>query len=238
MLRYLAFAIAFLLSSCESSPESPDLSADYFPLKVGMYQIYDVDETQYNQLTGNVQSVYQLKVLIADSLANVEGGYTYVLHRQKRNDANSAWENLPTWTARISNRQGIVSEENTSFVKLLFPLGDGVSWNGNAFNSLGGDQVCGDDAGPCDIYQMENVNSPYSPSPDASFDHSVVVVQNDNPDLIVKQDVRKEVYAEGIGLVYRESTVLNYCTKPDCLGKQIIETGVRYRQVIKEYGGL
>lgn len=238
MVRYFSLLFVLVSLSCQPSPETEDHSTSYFPLKVGAYFIYDVDETQYNQITGNVQSLYELKVTISDSVLNQEGGYTYILNRQKRTASGLPWENLTTWTARINARQGIVVEDNATFVKLVFPLGNGVEWNGNSFNMVGGDQTCGDDNAPCDTYLIQDYDMPFAPGESVSFEHTVTVNQNDNPDLIVKQDVRKEVYAINVGLIYKESTVLNYCTQPNCLGKQIVETGVQYKQVIKEYGGL
>lgn len=237
MLRYFLPLFVLFVFGCEHSPETFDHSTEYFRLKVGAYFIYDVDETQYNQITGDVQSQYELKVTISDSALNQEGGYSYIFLRQKRKAGDTQWENLPTWAARTNNRQAIVTEENVPYVKLIFPMGNGVEWNGNAYNTLGGDQSCDADA-PCDLYVIQNFDSPFSPTEGTSFEHTATVIQNDNPDLIVKQDVRKEVYALDVGLIYKESTILNFCTQPNCLGKQIVETGVRYKQVIKEYGGL
>ena len=54
---------------------------------------------------------------------------------------------------------------------------------------------------------------------------------------IVKKDVRMSVYAKSIGLVYREATVLYYCTVGNCIGQQIVENGTILKQTLKDYGG-
>ena len=71
-----------------------------------------------------------------------------------------------------------------------------------------------------------------------SFDDSVTILENNDIDPIVKHDVRKSAYAKSIGLVYREITILEYCTVGDCIGKQIVENGTILKQTLNEYGGL
>ena len=64
------------------------------------------------------------------------------------------------------------------------------------------------------------------------------MAQDNENDPIVKQDVRKSIYAKSIGLVYREITILEYCTVGNCIGKQIVENGVILKQTLNNYGGL
>ena len=227
----------FILVSCTTSQDPiQNIGLDYFPLKVGAYQIYAVDETQ---ITKSVEQkfVYELKVQIVDSAINQEGGYTYTIQRQKRNSIAFPWVNLDPLTARIANRQSIITEGNTSFAKLMFPAANGLEWDGNAFNNLGGEQSCGENKDrPCDIYRMENLGNEFTAISGMTFAETLTVIQNDNRDLIVNQDVRREVYARNIGLIYKESVVLTYCTDTPCLAKQKIDVGFKYKQVLKEYG--
>ncbi len=230
-------AVLFSLLSCETSPEMTiDDGLDYFPLKVGAYQIYSVDETQISQAIEQKFS-YELKHQVIDSSINLEGGYSYTIQRQKRQNPNQPWESIDAWTSRVADRQAIVKEGNTSFIKITFPTTSGLEWNGNSFNTLGGDQTCGENKNlPCDVYKLERVGKEFTPVDGMTFPVTLTVVQNENTDLIVKQDLRKEVYAKGVGLIYKESVVLEYCTTSNCLGNQKVNKGVRYKQTIKEYG--
>ena len=213
-----------------------DAGLDYFPLKVGAYQIYSIDETHISQSIEQ-KSSYQLKLQVKDSSVNPEGGYSYIIQRQKRDNPGLPWESIDAWTSRVADRQAIVKEGNTSYVKIVFPTMNGLEWDGNSFNDLGGDQTCGENKDrPCDTYALENLGKEFVMPDGRAFPETLTVIQSENMDLIVKQDVRKEVYAKGIGMIYKESVVLEYCTTPLCLGAQKVDKGLRYKQTIKEYG--
>ena len=197
--------------------------------------MYGIDETRIVQSIEQ-KFVYELKFQVQDSLLNQEGGYTYIVQRQKRDNASQPWTSLDSWTARIANNKAILTEGNTSFVNLTFPIEEGLEWDGNAFNTLGGGQSCGENKDrPCDIYRLENSGTEFAVN-GMTFGDIVTVIQNNDPDLVVKYDVRKEVYAKGVGLIHKESIVLEYCTNDNCLGQQKVDKGLKYKQVLKEYG--
>jgi hypothetical protein len=124
----------------------------------------------------------------------------------------------------VTDSEAVVAEENISYVKLVFPTGTGRTWNGNKFNT-----------GEADDYDMTLVGQPYALG-DQTFDKTLVVGQEDNQDFIVYQDKRSEIFAHGVGLIYKETTQLKYCDKPECLGKQQIESGLIWKQSILSYG--
>ena len=230
-MRYCLTFIVILgfVSSCANQEEAaPALSViDYLPLKVGAFHVYSVEETITDQVSGETTSIYELKTFVSDSFPDPEGNLTYVIQRLKRDNSQSPWANLPTWSARISGFQAIINEENTSYLKIQAPIAESKAWNGNLPNTM-----------EDDTYSMVEVGVPYAIDPANSFANTITILQNDNKDLIVFQDKRSEVYAKTIGLVYREILQLEYCTDPNCLGQQKVNKGLKYKQTIKEYGGL
>src|SRR5579859_4226818 len=92
------FALAFIGCSSDKVTISDQ---SYFPLRVGNYQIYQVNETDILQLTcgtgGQTIKNYQLKTLVIDSAKNTEGDYTYTIHRYTRPDETQPWTDLDTW---------------------------------------------------------------------------------------------------------------------------------------------
>lgn len=200
-----------------------DIGKDYFPLRTGQYQIYSVEATVY-ELGSPTTSFYQLKTVVVDSFLTTQGDYRYVIHRSKREDDESDWQYLDTWSVQMDDREIAVSEGNVSFVRLKFPLRVGLKWNGNEYNTLGPDD-----------YQLETIRESEVFN-DEVFADCISINQHDNQDFIVYLDQRREVYARHVGLVYKEITQLQYCTQVGCLGEQIVETGLIYKQTINAYG--
>ncbi len=224
-LKYLIFCTALAAVSCDSSDEDPsvDNSKLYLPLKPGQFQIYDVSEIVYT--LGVPETLrYELKTVITDSFPNSEGRFTYVMQRSKRNEGEQNFKPLDTWSVRPGIHEIVVQEENISFVKIKLPAEKNAEWDGNLFNTLGQD-----------MYLLEEVKAPFSLS-GATFDDCLIINQNDNQDYVVFLDQRKEIYAKNTGLVYKESTLLNYCTVGGCLGQQEVESGTIYKQMIKSHG--
>jgi hypothetical protein len=211
--------------ACGSDEHKPvDVGLNYFPLQKGFYQIYKVNSIIYKLSSDPDTLNFERMVEVVDSLPNAGGGYIYVIHRSTRADENAAWTYEDTWSAYLSNNEAVVREQNISFVKLLFPIKEGNSWDGNKYNNEGEDE-----------YLIENTDVPVALGGTA-FDKTLTVTQETNDDPIVFTDMRKEIYARNAGLIYKEIMQLHYCTVPNCLGKKLIERGEITKQEIKSYG--
>lgn len=234
--RYILLLLLLLLG-CQSKDILPKTTGtEYYPLKVNGFWVYDMVETSITQVGGQTNTIYELKIQIIDSILT-SGQITYVLARFKRTDASLSWSSLDTWSARKDQFQAIVQEGNTPYVKLSFPLANGKKWNGNALNDLGGTDNCPDATLNCENYEVTDLAERFEAS-GIAFDDSVIIIENNDNDPIVKQDVRRSVYAKSIGLVYREVTILEYCTIGSCIGNQVVENGTILKQTLKDYGGL
>lgn len=228
----MKFFAGFLLStvflagvSCDSGEDAgvPDTGYRYFPLAIGHYQLYDVAEITYI-LRDPDTARYELLVKTAQAFVDTDGDSTYVVYRSKRLPGETAWTYFDTWSARRTADALVVQEENIPYVKLRFPPYNGQIWNGNIYNS-----------GEVEDYKLDSLRQGQTRG-GRHFDDCLTVVHRDNQDFIVFLDQQKEVYAAGIGLVYKETTQLNYCTQPECLAQQLVEQGLIYKQWLKEYG--
>jgi hypothetical protein len=63
------------------------------------------------------------------------------------------------------------------------------------------------------------------------------VVQNDEQSNIIYRDSRLEVYADQVGLVYKESYLLNYFSNSQlpCFAQKRTQQGVIYKQSLREF---
>lgn len=228
MFRLSALFVALcwlLLFACTSS-ETPPASAglDYLPLVTGRYVIYDVTEQRYSLTAAPVTSTYQLKETVGTSYTDVTGQPAFRLHRFRRANAQATWQTDSLWTARVDSRMAIRNENGVDLVKLIFPPTERSRWNGNQFNNLSED-----------TYELRNVNQPYSVG-SQTFTETVTVLQQ-NDSTLVSQDKRIEVYARQVGLVYKETVQLQFCSStPTCVGKAQIDFGVRRYVRVASYG--
>ncbi|WP_080056932.1 hypothetical protein [Spirosoma aerolatum] len=228
-LRLLTQALSclalFLSITCTPSlqePASPDYT--YFPLETGRFWIYDVQEKQFTSADSPVQRTYQLKELVGQAYTDVTGQQAYRLLRYKRSDDTQPWQPDSVWSVRLVNNLAIRSENGRDFVSLLFPISDQSSWNGNQLSGAG-----------ADLYVVRNVGQPYRVLA-KQFDNTVTVIAQDDSTL-VSQDKRMDVYARGIGLVYKERTHVQFCTaSPTCIGHQLIDYGTQQIYRIRTYG--
>lgn len=148
----------------------------------------------------------------------------YVIHRSKSTDTPGSWVSLDTWSVRRDGNTFVVAEGNTSFVKLIAPIEEGGKWDGNAFNTMDKDE-----------YVARDVGKPFAVD-DQTFDNTITVEQESNEDPIVFHDVRREVYAREVGLIYKKVVQLKYCTTNECLGLQRIDEGIELEMRIVDYG--
>jgi hypothetical protein len=237
-VKWRSIMVLWLLAvACGTEePSLYNTDSNYFPLKVGSQWVYTVEETSIsrNNCTddGTTLYNYEIQVLVSDSFSNTDKSLTYILQRAKRLTPNDAWIPTETWTATIASNQVITSESNIKYVSLVFPISEGLTWNGNLYNNrieLNGQNE--------DQYKITSVGKPYINSEGFSYDKTISVIQNDQQSNLLYRDSRSEVYAFNTGLVYKESYLLNYFSdsRLPCFGQNKVQRGRILKQSLKEY---
>jgi len=230
---FLVFCLVTLSCSTDE-PVIPDMGLDYYPLQVGNYAIYEVEETIILQSV-ETQTSFDLRITVTDSSKNEQGVVYYLLVREKRTSPSGNWEALDTWSTKVIDNKTVQNEGNVLFVKLVFPPSLNLKWDGNLFNNLPDDGNIFNDSNS-DHYFISDLDEPITLPSGFETNQSLTVIQNDFSDNIVGIDQRKEVYAKGVGLIYKEITQLEYCTSSNCLGQQKVDKGVILVQSLKEHG--
>lgn len=229
------FVTAFLsLWSCESEtipPQSSRLGLDYFPLQVGRYAIYQVENVEYSLVAEPDTQRYQLREVVADSFPGQGGEVVYRLERFSRTNEAETWNLDSVWTARKSNQRVVVVENNIPLIKIVFPLELGLHWDANALNSREETQ-----------YELRNTSQTLLDEIDSPLDSTLLqdmltVIQAESQDTIISRVQASETYVENLGLFYKKSLRLQYCASdPECVGLGILESGHIYRQTLIAYG--
>lgn len=219
--------LTLFIGSCQtrSSPR-PDPTADsvYFPLASGQYILYDVSEHLYSLTASPVTRTYQLKEVVGLVYTDLTGQPAYPLQRFRRNQAGQPWQPDSVWTARRTSTEAIRTENGRDFVKLVFPATENTRWDGNQLNALGGDD-----------YEIRNNTLPFRVQANV-FDRTLTVIQQ-NDSTLLSQDKRLEIFAPQVGLVYKETRRLQFCSSsPACIGTGQVAYGFQQIYRIQSYG--
>lgn len=226
IFRLLCWVFAVgLFGSCQpETPSTPPDTVDYFPLITGQYIIYDVAEQRYSFTAAPVSLIYQRKEVTGSAYADVTNQPAYRIFRYRRTTESQPWQLDSVWSTRRSRTDAIRTENGRDIVKIVFPVTENARWNANRLNSMGADE-----------YELRNVGRPFSVS-GMTFGETATVVQQDDSTL-VGQDKRREVYAGGVGLIYKEVIQLQFCTdSPGCIGKNQVVYGLQQIYCIRSYG--
>ena len=197
--------VAGIFYGCSETEEfnEQSLGKAYFPMEVGDFWIYNVTSVKYLQDTVSDSSTFQLRERVDTLYNNLAGEPTFKLIRSRRTTANDPWLDDSVIIVTVANNRVRRMADNTELVKLVFPAKNGKNWDPNEYNTL--------DPGNA-FYQ--NVGQPFSAG-GKEYGNTATVSVNDFVSAINK-DVRKEVYAEGIGMVYKDYEVIDYCNINDC----------------------
>ena len=195
-----------LFASCKKKtvPEQNSLfGADYYPVTKGKYVIYDVDSVIYTQtpLIDTVNYRYRIKEKIADDFVDNQGQKAIRLERYiKKYNPLKPYDSIPwgvkeVWMLNATNKSIQLAEGNIRYTKIIFPIKENASWNGNANNNFG--EL---------MYTIEYFDRPETIN-NIKLDNVMLVRQKDSKTLI-SYERQAEKFAKGIGLVYKEYTQL------------------------------
>lgn len=201
----LLVLLSGLFYGCKETVEINDQTTGktYYPIAVGDYRIYNVTAIRYLADTISDSAVFQLRERVDTLYSNLAGEPTYKIIRSRRLTENDTWQDDSVLTVTVSNNQVRQHGNNLDLVKMVFPVKENKTWDPNAFNTL--------EPGSA-FYQQ--VNQPFTAN-GKTYDHTTTVSVNDFVSVINK-DVRKEVYAENIGLVYRNYEIIDFCNIQEC----------------------
>ncbi len=222
-------ACALLFNSCKKNadPSAEDLGYSYFPITDGNYSIYSVVDTIFNGINNGVEvysdsNYFRKEEIHVPITVGDETRYqVYIYYSPNK----TVWNDYPdsVWTEFNTNGKIIRVENNVRFVKLVFPFAVGKAWYGNISDPTNS---------PQNYYTMTNVLRPYS-CDSLNYSKTVSVIQYNNFSAIGSA-YSIEVYANEVGLVYKEIKIYNH--QDNSMITPLVSGGRHYIQKLISHG--
>ncbi len=226
ILSILSTFALFIVTSCQDEPEQPNditIGQSFYPIQKGQFQTFLVRQTRFALNETPVTTTYQLKEIIGNEFEGENGEKLNEVLRYVRPNGLENFRLDSVFSIRKDENIVVKMEHNIPYVKLNFPIEEGKTWNGYLFNNR-----------PAKDFLAENVNSPKLVG-GTSFDKTITVIESQDSSLVDK-NLRYEVYADEIGLIYKKTESLLYCNQPECFGQKIIERGIISELTIFDWG--
>ena len=227
--KYSILIMLVAMTSCKNEKLDPSRSVlgyEYFPLATGQWTEYQVDSIVHLDIddafeldTAIRYYSYQVREVVDTPFTDAENEQAFVILRYRRDNDSLPWSFSGLWTAKVTSVSAQRVEDNIRFVRMKFPIKSGDTWNGNAYNFF-----------PMEEYTYEDL---YVPGQWGSlyFDSTVTVLQNEFVSNI-NRVYKKEIYAAGTGLVFKQLDSVKTTITPNGV---IILNGTEYSQVITSY---
>ncbi len=205
-------------------PLDQDLGKSYFFLEANKYREYDVYEIRYSAVDISDTLEYQLREEVRESFSNATGQESRIIHRLIRQNEQQDWALDSVWSARVETELAVSVENNLPLVKMVFPVDTTRRWDINQFNGRSSS-----------ISKFKSFNAPYTVGLNTFLEAMEIEISNIS-DLITFRDNRTEVYVDSIGLVFKDYDVVKLCSRQECLGQNIVESGRLYRESLIAHG--
>lgn len=216
--------ILLIFTSCETEVEEAptDFGFDYQPLEIGLFWIYDVDQTTYFGENDSEAEQFFYRDLVRTFYLNETGEQVFVITRAKSTE-RSNWTTQFEYTLLRREFRLLRTIENQTIVNFVFPPELGKTWDGNIYRDMNEDE-----------FEIDSVGN--NRMGDANSYNIVRINQEDSDDEITYRDIRFEVFEKGVGMIEKYDEVLTYCSRNDCLGDKLIDSGSEVYMKLVEYG--
>lgn len=248
LIPFLLLGITCLLiNSCKDKSTFEDFTLEfgyeYFPLEIGKYRDYKVDSTTYDIGPGEEviirSSTTYVREMISDTITDNIGRPGFKIERFEKLELSDQWTIKDVWMMIRTEEQAESLEENLRFIKMVFPLKEGLVWNGNRFIdettsiSVAGETI---EIFKAWEYEVDFVGEAIAVN-NEFFDNALQIKQADNENLIELR-FSKEQYVKDIGLAFKEMRILDTQCITECEGQtweEKAEKGFIMTQVLIDY---
>jgi len=218
----LCFLLLTIISCSKDKLLESDPDAAYFPLSNGQFSDFDVKRTNYPILSLPEKQHFTTRQTISDSFRDLNDNLVFKKNYFVQNN-KSEWKSDSSATVWHLPDKAMSQENGRTIVNQIYPLSNGLLWNGNLYNTDSEE-----------MFRATDIGKPFQ-TETRLFPKTVTIIRHDDSTLLSRMKYI-EIYALNVGLIRKEKIFLKYCNTPDCLGKGIINSGWAELSVIKNYG--
>ncbi|MBC5991816.1 hypothetical protein [Pontibacter cellulosilyticus] len=216
LLFCLLIAVAGI-AGCETTYIEQDreaLGLDYYPLEIGDFKVYKVVDIKYQNNIATKDS-FEMREVVDTTFLDQTNTLNYKIVRSIKRYGQNEWVEDSVMTVVKSNEYVVLTKDNTKYVKFVFPVKEGKIWLGDAFNDRVVNELETDPYLRKEPYTYTALGEPAEVK-GTVYPNTVTVVQGKPKNDILLLDDRKEIYAKGIGRVYRLFNRVVYCNNTSC----------------------
>ena len=209
----LVLTVGLLAGACKETTylEPADPGRAYFPAEVGRYRIYQVYDTAWLNYAP-AATAYQVRERLVASDPDAAGQPVFRVESARRTDPNAAWVADSVFTLSVDARRVVYTRGTRRSVELVFPVRDTLKWNLSAYAN----GAAANAADTTRQYVKGTNGQPFTlpavPGYPARTFPKTLTTKNIGlaapPANNCERRAYRQVFAEGIGPVYRRS--LNY----------------------------
>lgn len=215
----LLLTFGCLFSACKDDNFPPLKSFDsYYPIEVGHESIYLVDSIFYDDFNDTIfthssrlREVVDTIFETQDAQGNTQIEFVSYLYSET---LPNVWQYIATYSTRKNAQRVERTENNQNFIKMVFPVVDEKTWQGNALTNL---------APWTYQYQETHLSKTFN---GINYDSTLVVKQAEENNFI-QELLSLEIYAKDIGMVYKEFT--------DIETQQGVQSGLTLKITLESY---
>ncbi|MEN9952224.1 MAG: hypothetical protein RLZZ520_492 [Bacteroidota bacterium] len=133
----IGLLLVLFLGACQK--QTIELSFEtiesYFPIKKGTTLTYRLDSTSYSGVN-NAKSInsYFIRDVLDTNIIDNLGKPTFIYKRSIRSKLDTTkWDLQFTYRVSIDSSKLYITENNLRFIKMVSPIKEGFTWNGNSF---------------------------------------------------------------------------------------------------------
>jgi hypothetical protein len=222
----LVVLVSVYAFSCKKNTEIVNIKTDfsYYPQISGSFFIYKVQEIKIDAPSNYYDTTnYLLKEYFTYESTDNSGDICFRIERYQRANDTLPWQVKNIWTSKFLGNSVVRTEENVSYVKLLFPAVLNKTWNGNQYNT-----------GDFESYRISGIDNKELIN-NNEYGSVLTVIQRDDENLIEKH-YSVEKYGKNTGLLLKQDiNITSMYVIPGEPYYKRIKTGTIYFQQILSF---